>query len=582
MPMPAAGVGLRAGNLTYRTYSMTPGSSINGTAFIPGVCGPKPTSLGYQCSWSAPDGVTLHWSYNVSHPPINRCTANNAAENAESRNLWDGNIAMHMALQAVSREKLHLAFVEPAGRFFPSEGVHGWGHCTGRVCNADKPPEVQVLYYNAPGSFVETGRRSATNSSLQEGWASWASADFDGLTGVLCFSRRVQSRSMRAGADIWEEAHVSYAVNNRSSYTMRAPRAGMAVINFKTGTARVAKLPMTAMAVHGALMMVSFAVLLPAALLTARHKWLFIDEEHGGSPSPWWALTHMVLLILGASTGLAGMIVALVVFGNSETGILMSTHQVLGLISIGMSLVLVVMYGLRPFVKQPHGHSHPLLGPQKAIGWLNVLAGWTTMFLGCAVVHYSWAVPLATWVSPCTVLCGLAAAACVALELRFQKLVRTGIYNPKTFTISNLAPLPLARIRTSRDSYDAKKHDSIGLGCDGVLSNLGRGESGTPGSARSRASNGSSGGSGSGGLIGASVTALAQHTRGPLTQIIRDAQRRFSGSSSGGSMSPGGSAENLHFRRARHSNASSSSIAGGVATGFPSNASERTFTSEHC
>jgi hypothetical protein len=55
-----------------------------------------------------------------------------------------------------------------------------------------------------------------------------------------------------------------------------------------------------------------------------------------------------------------------------------------------MSLVLVVMYGLRPFVKQPPGHSHPLLGPQKTIGWLNVLAGWTAMFLGCAVVHYSW------------------------------------------------------------------------------------------------------------------------------------------------------------------------------------------------
>jgi hypothetical protein len=26
-----------------------------------------------------------------------------------------------------------------------------------------------------------------------------------------------------------------------------------------------------------------------------------------------------------------------------------------------MSLVLVVMYGLRPFVKQPSSHSHPLL-----------------------------------------------------------------------------------------------------------------------------------------------------------------------------------------------------------------------------
>jgi hypothetical protein len=79
------------------------GSSINGTAFIPGVCGPKPTALGYQCSWAAPDGVILHWSYNVSHPPINRCTANNAAENEESRNLWDGQMAVHMALQAASR-----------------------------------------------------------------------------------------------------------------------------------------------------------------------------------------------------------------------------------------------------------------------------------------------------------------------------------------------------------------------------------------------------------------------------------------------------------------------------------------------
>jgi hypothetical protein len=34
------------------------------------------------------------------------------------------------------------------------------------------------------------------------------------------------------------EAYVSYAVNNRSSYTLHAPRAGMAVINFKIGAAR--------------------------------------------------------------------------------------------------------------------------------------------------------------------------------------------------------------------------------------------------------------------------------------------------------------------------------------------------------
>jgi hypothetical protein len=68
------------------------------------------------------------------------------------------------------------------------------------------PMQVQVLYYDAPGSFVETGRRSLSNTSLQEGWASWASADFDNITGVLCFSRRVQSKSMRVGADVWNGA----------------------------------------------------------------------------------------------------------------------------------------------------------------------------------------------------------------------------------------------------------------------------------------------------------------------------------------------------------------------------------------
>lgn len=48
------------------------GTLLNGTKFIPGACGTKPSSLGYQCSWAGPQGVVLHWSHNVSHPPINR------------------------------------------------------------------------------------------------------------------------------------------------------------------------------------------------------------------------------------------------------------------------------------------------------------------------------------------------------------------------------------------------------------------------------------------------------------------------------------------------------------------------------
>jgi hypothetical protein len=45
----------------------------------------------------------------------------------------------------------------------------------------------------------------------------------------------------------------------------------------------------------------------------------------------------------------------------------------------------------------------------------------------------------------------LVACAAVLLELRYQKLVRTGAYNPKTCTMSNKGPaMPLARIRTHR------------------------------------------------------------------------------------------------------------------------------------
>lgn len=183
------------------------------------------------------------------------------------------------------------------------------------------------------------------------------------------------------------------------------------------------------------------------------------------------------------------------------------------------------------------------------------------------------AVPLSTWVAPCAIFCGLAAAAGIALELRFQKLVRTGVYNPKTFTINSMAPLPLARVRTAREPYDPKKQEF--LSSYDAESADGSTPGSTPGSTSS--------GGGIKGAIGAATAALSY--RGHLTSLIKDAQRVMSTSSSGGSSaSPrAGGADNLHFRRARQSsNASGISTAGGVATGFPSTPGERAYTSEHC
>jgi hypothetical protein len=199
---------------------------------------------------------------------------------------------------------------------------------------------------------------------------------------------------------------------------------------------------------------------------------------------PLWALAHIGVLVLCATVGLSGMVVALVRFGNTITGLLMSTHQVLGIISVGewferhdtalqgtgkaccstrcpplplsvqkaatqpgtgwcscrssaghepcgrpnslqiaaavlracrpgsslprrrntttcfchhhpcaagLSLVLVIMYGLRPLLVSGHKHApSPLVALQKAGGVIAVAAGWASLFLGCVVIHQNW------------------------------------------------------------------------------------------------------------------------------------------------------------------------------------------------
>jgi hypothetical protein len=62
--------------------------------------------------------------------------------------------------------------------------------------------------------------------------------------------------------------------------------------------------------------------------------------------SPLWALSHFGVLLLCAMVALAGMIVALVRFGNTITGLVMSTHQVLGLLSVGEGVCTWLMHGV--------------------------------------------------------------------------------------------------------------------------------------------------------------------------------------------------------------------------------------------
>lgn len=57
------------------------------------------------------------------------------------------------------------------------------------------------------------------------------------------------------------------------------------------------------------------------------------------------------------------------------------------------------------------------------------------------------AVPYYVWLVPCVLLTGLVAAAATLLELRYQQMLRSGCYNPRTCTLANSGPsMPVARI----------------------------------------------------------------------------------------------------------------------------------------
>jgi len=80
------------------------GTALNGSAYMPGPCGPHPSALGYQCSWVAPGGAVLHWTYSStsSAPPINRCTAQpQAVPNLEIQEF--NAPVVHFALQAATK-----------------------------------------------------------------------------------------------------------------------------------------------------------------------------------------------------------------------------------------------------------------------------------------------------------------------------------------------------------------------------------------------------------------------------------------------------------------------------------------------
>jgi len=79
-------------------------------------------------------------------------------------------------------------------------------------------------------------------------------------------------------------------------------------------------------------MLIAFALLMPAGVLLARHKWLFGDES-AGKIKPAWFKLHIYVQSLAVLTAVAGTILIFVQFGKGREKVakLYTPHLGLGL-----------------------------------------------------------------------------------------------------------------------------------------------------------------------------------------------------------------------------------------------------------
>lgn len=99
-------------------------------------------------------------------------------------------------------------------------------------------------------------------------------------------AHRLQDRHSRAGEHDWlcrlscKPHHVQRVVYYQlATPAVPAPRYRLACSLGVWLSSLQVKLPHGAMKIHGVLMLLAFAVLLPAGLLTSRHSWLFVDNR---------------------------------------------------------------------------------------------------------------------------------------------------------------------------------------------------------------------------------------------------------------------------------------------------------------
>lgn len=199
---------------------------------------------------------------------------------------------------------------------------------------------------------------------------------------------------------------------------------------------------MAALVAHGALMASAFLLLMPAAALAARHKWLSGSADpDGGRVRGGWFRAHRIVQIIALAAATAAFVVIFEEFGWLPGGPgleVFSAHRALGIITFFFAFVQAGLGAARPALDAVPSRVRVVwFFAHQCLGWCVILLGTATCYLGVGTISILGFPPsvLSAWLGPTVGVTATLLLAGVLLEARRLAHVKSGRFDPETHTL---------------------------------------------------------------------------------------------------------------------------------------------------
>ncbi|KXZ51834.1 hypothetical protein GPECTOR_11g273 [Gonium pectorale] len=401
------------------------GSSTSNTTSGSGCTG---SSLGYQCTAQA-GKVTLHWSLNTASAPSNPCTPASRTQLQAADLAANG--VLHMAVQTAEMGYVSVGFGPNPGVMYPNDMVLGWIDDSGGA------------YLNT--FYITDQTMDESDIYPPVGSPSWAYdsgvvRDSAGVT-TICFSRRLRDARAMASPDLTSVVASAAASGRRRrlAQTNGGTSLGLnwavspydALIQHRSDGVGGLWLDVTSGAAssvggnkeawinaHGALMAVSWGLLLPLGALLPAHRWALGDSKLGGKAT--WFVLHVFFQWTGIATFVAGFVIAYTRLGgegDTPGGAVGEAHGPIGIaIMAAAGAQVVLAHGARPDPSSPKRRVWNLL--HHWLGRSVILLAWANVYIGIYAYHSSqWQASYREWVTPIAVVMGVLVLLDVALRV---------------------------------------------------------------------------------------------------------------------------------------------------------------------